>query len=835
MVAKLTEPCSYYNVNITAVCSRVMFGNSDYGTKSRIFLLCAALVLLIVLQTSFTNITPAYADGTQTVPLHRFYISPGTDHFYTANKDEYNQLIKPENSWWITYEFVVACVFPQGHRFEGTEAWHGYLQDHGNWADYDHFYTTWQDGEKDTSSDIGDYKWFGVAAYIYSPNGPVPKDTVPLHRWYSASAVDHVYAIPGLVKDAWDNEPSLKYEGIEGYVYEYDGSCPFIENPSVHLDDATTTTDGPVHPGDTITASFTVTNDHLFDVNVGLGMSIRKTGGGPEIGDADLGPEHERVVSISQQGRGAVFTRPFTIPESIEPGKYDVALAIWDGIPGRSNQIECKCWLEGQLIVEPLNHPPIARAGEDIQVSEGDLVTLDASGSTDQDGDTLSYSWVQEGSPAVSISGNNVAKVTFTAPSVDSTTTLKFKVVVSDGIASSEDTISIAVKDVPDTQKPLIEVPAQPIERQAAGPTGAVVTYTVTVTDNIDTNLVADCTPRSGSTFPVGETIVKCNVKDKAGNAADEKTFKIIVTAQPPIDNTKPSIEVPTEPVTKTASSPEGATVTYTVTVTDNIDTNLVADCTPRSGSTFPIGETTVRCNAEDAAGNKAEEKTFSISVTLTDMTPPDITIPSTPVTATAPDSAGASVTYAVLALDDVGGSVPVNCVPPSGSIFAVATTKVTCTATDGAGNEATASFDVIVTASAQNIPPDLTVPPRLEAQASDSSGIAVDFGGQVSASDTEDGAITPNCTPASGTTFSVGNTTVTCTATDSDGAVTTKVFPVMVTKSATTGTGPTVPGPTGGGFTIESAMMPIVAAVAVGGAIAAILIAKRRKKEQIP
>ena len=58
----------------------------------------------------------------------------------------------------------------------------------------------------------------------------------------------------------------------------------------------------------------------------------------------------------------------------------------------------------------------------------------------------------------------------------------------------------------------------------------------------------------------------------------------------------------------------------------------------------------------------------------------------------------GALVSYtAPTATDDVDGTVPVTCLPASGSVFPRGTTNVTCTATDAAGNVATSSFAVVV------------------------------------------------------------------------------------------------------------------------------------------
>lgn len=44
--------------------------------------------------------------------------------------------------------------------------------------------------------------------------------------------------------------------------------------------------------------------------------------------------------------------------------------------------------------------------------------------------------------------------------------------------------------------------------------------------------------------------------------------------------------------------------MTYTATATDRVSGELAPQCTPGSGSTFGIGDTTVTCSATDAAGN---------------------------------------------------------------------------------------------------------------------------------------------------------------------------------------------------------------------------------------
>jgi len=56
---------------------------------------------------------------------------------------------------------------------------------------------------------------------------------------------------------------------------------------------------------------------------------------------------------------------------------------------------------------------------------------------------------------------------------------------------------------------------------------------------------------------------------------------------------------------TVTATSPEGATVTYTATAVDNLDGPVAPTCTPASGTTFKVGTTTVTCTAVDKKQNK--------------------------------------------------------------------------------------------------------------------------------------------------------------------------------------------------------------------------------------
>ncbi|MDM8522623.1 C25 family cysteine peptidase [Desulfococcaceae bacterium HSG8] len=79
-----------------------------------------------------------------------------------------------------------------------------------------------------------------------------------------------------------------------------------------------------------------------------------------------------------------------------------------------------------------VKQPPTADAGSDRTVTEGELVTLNGSG-TDPDGYIVSYSWKQTGGAIANLSNTASTTLTFTAPEVDAGgTSLTFQLTVTD-------------------------------------------------------------------------------------------------------------------------------------------------------------------------------------------------------------------------------------------------------------------------------------------------------------------------------------------------------------------------------------------------------------------
>ncbi|GAA2018516.1 hypothetical protein GCM10009740_02940 [Terrabacter terrae] len=318
---------------------------------------------------------------------------------------------------------------------------------------------------------------------------------------------------------------------------------------------------------------------------------------------------------------------------------------------------------------------------------------------------------------------------------------------------------------VQDTTAPDLTVP-DPITVEATGPDGAAADFAVSASDLVDGAVKPVCDATSGSTFPLGTTTVHCSATDAAGN---EDRAGFTVTVQ---DTTPPTITVPADMVLE-ATGPDGATATYTAEAEDLVDGTFKATCTPASGSTFPLGATQVNCNATDKHGNPAA--TTSFAVTVQDTTAPKLTMPADfAVEATGPD--GAAVTYVASAMDIVDGAVEPSCDVATGTVLSLGAHKITCTATDAHHNVATGSFTATVR---DTTPPAVTVPKDVTTEATGPNGAVVEF--SASATDIVDGAVTSTCAPASGSTFPLGTTAVTCAATDAHGNVGHGSFSVKV------------------------------------------------------
>lgn len=293
----------------------------------------------------------------------------------------------------------------------------------------------------------------------------------------------------------------------------------------------------------------------------------------------------------------------------------------------------------------------------------------------------------------------------------------------------------------------------------------AVVVFTPSATDNLGGTVTVVSTPPSGTAFPTGTTTVSVTATDEAGNNST-CDFDVTVT-----DDQDPEVDCPDDITVGNDAGYCYAVVTFTPTATDNCGIAGIVS-SPASGSQFPVGTTTVTVTATDINGRTAQ---CTFSVTVNDTENPVVNCPANINVNNDPGQCYATVTFTPTATDNCGIAGIVSS-PASGSQFPVGITTVTVTATDVHGRTAQCSFTVTVTDSEN---PVVTCPGNITTD---------NDPGECDAVVTFTPSASDNCgiaslvsSPASGSAFAVGTTTVTVTATDVHGRTAQCTFTVTV------------------------------------------------------
>jgi len=243
--------------------------------------------------------------------------------------------------------------------------------------------------------------------------------------------------------------------------------------------------------------------------------------------------------------------------------------------------------------------------------------TLDGTGSSDPDGDPLTYDW--EGPFESSPETGAMPTVVFPAPtgpkSVNLTVTDSFR--YSDSCSAQ-----VAVQD---TLAPSITPPDDVLD-ECTSPIGTPADLGTPVTDDVcdDSLTVTNDAP---ALFPLGDTPVEWTATDDSGNSASATQTVMI------IDNTPPDLTAPADIVAE-CTSPDGTPVNLGVPVVSDIcdaSVYVVNDAPPL----FPVGTTPVLWTATDDSGNQSLDGQV---VTVQDTIPPTIHC-NAPATITPPDA----------------------------------------------------------------------------------------------------------------------------------------------------------------------------------------------------
>lgn len=276
------------------------------------------------------------------------------------------------------------------------------------------------------------------------------------------------------------------------------------------------------------------------------------------------------------------------------------------------------------------------------------------------------------------------------------------------------------------------------------------------------------CTPPSGAFLPVGNTTVTCVASNACGT--NQCSFRITVRQVPP-----PTIQCPTNPIVLTV--PCGSNCVPIVYPLPTVSNGTLAGCIPPIGTCLPVGSHVVVCRATNECG-VIVGCTFDIRIIQGQGEPPRIICPSNIVVWTC-DTIGRPVNYPPpIVFPGTDPNPTVSCTPPSGSMFPVGVTTVTCTVKDDCGNENKCQFTVTV--RVDNVPPVITCPPNQVVTNCTAAGVVVNYP-KPTATDNADPNPTITCVPPPGSVFPQGVTTVLCEAKDECGNVDRCTFTVRV------------------------------------------------------
>ena len=215
------------------------------------------------------------------------------------------------------------------------------------------------------------------------------------------------------------------------------------------------------------------------------------------------------------------------------------------------------------------------------------------------------------GTPTLSSSTPAIVRITApTTAADDYLFTVIFRRTESDGTTGTSGSTAISIQfDVVANTPPVLHLPdGIQVEGNTTG--GWASSFDATAVDaEDDPDPDVDCSPASGTVFPLGPTTVDCSTVD-SGGLGDSGSFVVRV-----VDTRAPVLSgVPGDRTVVTAE-PGGAVVAFdTPTATDVVDDTPSVSCAPASGSTFAIGATTVTCTARDDSGNPASA-TFTVTV----------------------------------------------------------------------------------------------------------------------------------------------------------------------------------------------------------------------------
>ena len=179
------------------------------------------------------------------------------------------------------------------------------------------------------------------------------------------------------------------------------------------------------------------------DQTAPVGATVQLNGSGSSDSDGDL-LTYQWTLTARPTGSTATITTPTAITPFLtldKAGSYTVRLIVNDGKVSSTADT---------VIISTSNSVPTANAGSDQTGQVEDTITFDGSGSSDVDGDTLTYQWSLVSRPTGSTAAlTNPTSVTPTL-TLDKPGTYSVRLVVNDGaVSSAPDTATVSTLNSP--------------------------------------------------------------------------------------------------------------------------------------------------------------------------------------------------------------------------------------------------------------------------------------------------------------------------------------------------------------------------------------------------
>ncbi|HMJ74486.1 MAG TPA: DUF4214 domain-containing protein, partial [Iamia sp.] len=347
---------------------------------------------------------------------------------------------------------------------------------------------------------------------------------------------------------------TLAGSGTDTETEDLDHQWTVASGPSVTLVDATSATatfTAPAGPA-TIVLELEVTDEHGLsatdtvtitvdgapvvdagdDQDVSPGSTVTLDGtdtADPEGGDLDLLWSQDSGPVVALVGSD---TATPTFPAGAGPATFVFTLTATDE---RGN-------IGTDTVTITVDGTPTADAGDDQTVNPTTTVTLDGSGSTDPDGDALTYAWTQDAGPDVTLTGGETASPTFTAPAGPDDLTFTLTVTDEHGV-SATDQVAVTVNGIPEASGG----PAQTVDQgttvalDATGstdPDDDALTFSWAQESGPAVTLAGGDTATPSFTAPAGPAslVFLVTVTDVHGA---EDTSAVVITVVPPLTPTE--------------------------------------------------------------------------------------------------------------------------------------------------------------------------------------------------------------------------------------------------------------------------------------------------------